>query len=76
MDRLVKHNDSWWSLFYTPYGVRHCVDLVVRDNKIVSVSTVWVCTENGYNDCIINNMEQYYADYHKLIDKALEHLLL
>ena len=40
MDRLVKHNDTWWFLFYTPHNVRHCVDLVVKNNKVVGVSTV------------------------------------
>lgn len=75
MDRLVKHNDTWWSLFYTPYGTRHCVDLVVKNNRVVGVSTVWVCTADGYNDCIINDMTQYYNDYHKLIDMTLAKLV-
>lgn len=76
MDRLVKHNANRWSLFYTPYGVRHCVDMVVKDNKIVSVETVWVCTADGYNDCIINDMDKYYNDYHKLIESAVNKLLV
>ena len=58
MDRLVKHNDTWWSLFYTPHNVRHCVDLVVKNNKVVGVSTVWVCTEDGYDDGVIGDTDK------------------
>ena len=75
MNKLVKHSDTRWSLFYTPYGVRHCVDMIVKNNKVVEVETVWVCTEDGYNDCIINDMKKYYADYHNLLNKTLEDFL-
>ena len=75
MDRLVKHNDTWWFLFYTPHNVRHCVDLVVKNNKVVGVSTVWVCTEDGYDDGVIVDMDKYYADYHELIERTVNTLL-
>lgn len=75
MDKLVKHNDTWWSLFYTPHNVRHCVDLVVKNNKVVGVSTVWVCTEDGYDDGVIVDTDKYYNDYHELIERTIKSLL-
>lgn len=75
MDKLVKHNDTWWSLFYTPHNVRHCADLVVKNNKVVGVSTVWVCMEDGYDDGVIVDTNKYYADYHELIERTVKSLL-
>lgn len=76
MNKLIKHNETKWSMFYdTPQGGRHCVDMVVKNNKVVEVECVWVLTEDGYNDCIINNMHDYFEMYHDRLQKTMEELL-
>ena len=51
------------------------MDMVVKNNKVVEVECVWVLTEDGYNDCIINNMHDYFEMYHDRLQKTMEELL-
>lgn len=76
MDKLVKHSETNWSLFYDlPRLNRHCVNMVVKDNKVVDIMCVWVLTGDGYDDGVIVDLDNYFKNYHEFINKKLEELL-
>ena len=67
--KVVKHSDTDWSVFYTQYFRRYCVDCDITNGTVTGVRNVWVVTEDGYNDCIITDTESFFENNKELLTK-------